>query len=657
MSFSDLPIELLFETASYLDDRSMSRLSRVCGELHMHLRGELHNRAIADRLVGWYGHGPRQAQQAIEWAVDNSKKALVRYLLSCDVTGIDPRTGNWDVFDRATLETFGDIDITTLFVNKAAELGLLAGRRATDVLDRIVKRMSAGWRHLHIDHSINSVVRVLLEAGVDPNQCSNEYERPGKPGCPPFDLAVHGRYFETAMTLLQFDPSLAVKPYRSGRGKLTRPLDEVVKMSSYYNPKGQLKFIRKVIELGAEVLGSHLDCALMPLWDGKGEMLTLLLEHGADPEKPDVNGRNFLQRSTLNKDFRHELRILTQVATKKKWPRLIPGEVILRNAERCLHRMQMIPKTRGNVSEGFRHAKEVLAYVWEPLEEVVRTFEPDEFPFAAEIHHLWDQHHIEVEGCLGESVTLMSGFTLIMSITAAATALPPLPTAPFHNLCIGDDTYPTTCTIRQNLIANGSCASYNQLQYCCNGGLIDSSQALWPLFVAKAKNISIELPNLRCCLGDPFRALGDTTTCGEGQQEIPLTEAVNGGSDGWRESAVTSWTDSYGLEVEPVCIWMAESVEGGSASLPLSGKGCTKAIVSTTLSEDIFTTSESSGTSSTVSSRRIISASASHSSTTFSYVRALKQYLRLPVSEVPLSAAPKLVCSRLYHAFYLILWG
>ncbi|KAF2807421.1 uncharacterized protein BDZ99DRAFT_478905 [Mytilinidion resinicola] len=198
-----------------------------------------------------------------------------------------------------------------------------------------------------------------------------------------------------------------------------------------------------------------------------------------------------------------------------------------------------------------------------------------------------------------------------MSITAAAAAasaaLPPLPTAPSPYLCIGDETYPTTCSIRQSLIANGSCASYNQLQYCCNGGIIKPC----------GRSSS---PTRRTYL--------------EGQQEIPLAEAINGDSDGWRESVVTSWTDTYGLEVEPVCIWMAKSVEGGSASLPLSGKGCTKAVLSTTMSSDIFTTSELSGTSSTAPGGRVISASASYSSTVSitgsSFVVASRSQLQSP---------------------------
>ncbi|KAF2807422.1 uncharacterized protein BDZ99DRAFT_500620 [Mytilinidion resinicola] len=434
MSFSDLPIELLLKTASYLEDSSLSRLSRACAGLHKHLEGELYKRATTDRPT-------------------TMRLALVRYLLSHDVTGNDPDTGTWDVSDHSTHRDFWNTDIATLFVRKAAELEILDRRRATGVLGRIIgctwsrwpagsdglelmelllSRCNASAKTKHgadvnyLDHHgtpvlfrmiyeigdeniISSVVRTLLEAGADPNRCSS-----ARPGYTPLGAAIDRRFFGTAMTLIKSDPSLAVKGFNSRGGQPTSPLHQVVREPLGLNPEGQLELTRTLIELGAKVFDSHLDPALMLFYGSNGgDMITLLLEHGADPDKPGAEGRNFLQRflNCLGKniDWGFKLDVLTRVATKKKLPGLLPGEVIVWNAEIALHEMQMIPKTRGNVSGGFAWAKKRLAYIWEPLEGVVKTFEPEEFPFAADIHRFWNQHHVEVEGYLGESVTLMNG--------------------------------------------------------------------------------------------------------------------------------------------------------------------------------------------------------------------------------------------------------
>ncbi|KAF2490827.1 hypothetical protein BU16DRAFT_565763 [Lophium mytilinum] len=135
MSLADLPNELIFEVASYLDDASLSGLSRICKGAQDLLQGDLHRRAITDRPTSQPQSGARLTISALDWAVKNHKVPLVRYLLAHNATGFDATKQTWPALDRLIdRRDYYDIGTTMILVAKAAELGRLSGIDATAIL-------------------------------------------------------------------------------------------------------------------------------------------------------------------------------------------------------------------------------------------------------------------------------------------------------------------------------------------------------------------------------------------------------------------------------------------------------------------------------------------------------------------------------------------
>lgn len=88
----------------------------------------------------------------------------------------------------------------------------------------------------------------------------------------------------------------------------------------------------------------------------------------------------------------------------------------------------------------------------------------------------------------------------------------------------------------------------------CNGCIIDTTQNIFPKIVPNV-TVLLSLGNLKCCEGDRFEGLGDTTTCSVQLQERPLTAEVSGPRYG--TEVATLWTDVVGYQQTPYCLWFS----------------------------------------------------------------------------------------------------
>ncbi|KAF2806304.1 uncharacterized protein BDZ99DRAFT_523763 [Mytilinidion resinicola] len=176
MPFSALPNELVLDTASYLDDASLSSLSEVSWRYYSLLEGEIFKRANADRPKSTPSTDVSNVElvPAIEWAVANEKVLLVRYLLDHGVTGINAKKNTWDIFCIVASKGYAHIDITSLFVQKAGGLGWLEPTDATRILHNILPNMFY-VKNAHLKPPGYSAVSALKkqDGGYDKDQGRN----------------------------------------------------------------------------------------------------------------------------------------------------------------------------------------------------------------------------------------------------------------------------------------------------------------------------------------------------------------------------------------------------------------------------------------------------------------------------------------------------
>ncbi|KAF2499916.1 hypothetical protein BU16DRAFT_604146 [Lophium mytilinum] len=177
MSFPRMPNELVLETALYLDDRSLYRLSQTCWRYQNLLHGEFHARAIVDRPASGERAEDTATIPAIEWAVNKDNFLLVRYLLTQCETWPNDRGATREVLQRISDGDYFEIETITEIVAKVADKGIvqLRGRKdyATIILHELLARKDQEKRYATTDYPakrLKLIETLLFKHRADPNE-------------------------------------------------------------------------------------------------------------------------------------------------------------------------------------------------------------------------------------------------------------------------------------------------------------------------------------------------------------------------------------------------------------------------------------------------------------------------------------------------------
>ncbi|KAF2492301.1 hypothetical protein BU16DRAFT_564757 [Lophium mytilinum] len=267
----------------------------------------------------------------------------------------------------------------------------------------------------------NTIVRMLLDAGADPNRLWVQRHSNAAPDMTslPLALAAAGENTDIVTMLIEAGADVNGQEEISWRCH-TRPLIDAVENCKLSFDR-QLQLIRKLLETGADpnvhaILlydrggPSILDIVLMSRRRSEEEIATtigLLIDHGADLGPLDYTDSNFAKRhppyalfSATEPIDERSPRILLRVALDKKIPSLLPADYMLLKTEVALCKLEKSRQSRGNTS-AVRNARRDLRDCWNLCRPVYDTFSPDQLP--NDFRQLWDQHHEQIERLLESS--------------------------------------------------------------------------------------------------------------------------------------------------------------------------------------------------------------------------------------------------------------
>ena len=148
------------------------------------------------------------------------------------------------------------------------------------------------------------LVNILLSAGADPNL-------PDDKGRTPLDYVAKHGHFETARTLIENEQTALNSKGRNGKAPLHRAMEnnhgEIVRLLAAQTSRIDLDLTGKI--------GSKDSRTALTYAAGKGhsEFVQILLEAGADPNKPDGKGNAPLHRAVI-KEHPETVNILLQQA-------------------------------------------------------------------------------------------------------------------------------------------------------------------------------------------------------------------------------------------------------------------------------------------------------------------------------------------------------
>ncbi|KAF2489966.1 hypothetical protein BU16DRAFT_168264 [Lophium mytilinum] len=267
-----------------------------------------------------------------------------------------------------------------------------------------------------------TIIDLLLDAGADPNILVT---RETDSDIPILALTFQHEHEKRALRLLKAGAAANVR-YAQGTSSTTILCEALLSSHS-----GSTVFIQKLLECGADPNdhwtydgedGLALDMALCGIWgDQTGDVVELLFQHGADPDKVDSKGRNFLQRTEQDlaeddswRDFDVNLRALTAAALRFRLPSLLAGEFVhaaiqsklevARNSGKIVLSGSTPGRRRDPSDEYF------LDTAWKVFELVRDAYQQDfELDYtqketASKLEHFWNEHRIEIQRLLGLDV-------------------------------------------------------------------------------------------------------------------------------------------------------------------------------------------------------------------------------------------------------------
>ncbi|KAF2492535.1 hypothetical protein BU16DRAFT_541355 [Lophium mytilinum] len=378
MTFLALPNELVLMIGQYLDDVSLSRLSGVSWRYHDLLDSDLFKRVNALRLY----HGEKIT--ALRWALLEPSIPTLRHLLAHNVDGLTPELIDGCYSPRRlpilneVIHQKGDEDVTLI-------RQLLDAGATSTLLNKGLYSFTRPPLTLAIREGHFKIALLLIESG-----CFIEYGTPNS--VPDTFYITRTRHLIKTVT---------------GRAILRKDMEYLPPLPDAF--QDQMRLIRKLLQLGADPNGirnkPH-DCvttsiretvnvlrvALQGAWsrshEENADMITFLIEHGADPERRDHYGRHFLQHSTVE--------FFTAIALAR--PPHIITKFVLRYVQEGWDDENKEP--RGIRWPGFITYEAALETPWNLFKAIHKAYEANHVPMDDDFCKFWNENHAEIETVL-----------------------------------------------------------------------------------------------------------------------------------------------------------------------------------------------------------------------------------------------------------------